>query len=137
MKEASVQAQMEKSDGAKGGERENAAILKGGHQKRDLDLDLFDLNQPLLLQPPTALPLLGHMHPPFLAIMDEIRQGLSWLFQTRSKATCLVSGTGHAGEEEGFLFVLSFFFVFVSISHLFSLSHRHSSSHHCLPTINK
>lgn len=60
----------------------------------------------------TALPLLGHMHPPFLAIMDEIRQGLSWLFQTSSKATCLVSGTGHAGELEFFLSSFFFFLFF-------------------------
>ena len=55
------------------------------------------------------------MHPPFLAIMDEIRQGLSWLFQTSSKATCLVSGTGHAGMRVFFLsyFVFVFIFAFV------------------------
>jgi alanine-glyoxylate transaminase/serine-glyoxylate transaminase/serine-pyruvate transaminase len=39
------------------------------------------------------------MHPPFLAIMDEIRAGLRYLFQTSSPATCLISGTGHAGME--------------------------------------
>lgn len=26
-----------------------------------------------------ALPLLGHMHPPFIAIMDEIKKGLQYL----------------------------------------------------------
>ncbi|KAL4431336.1 hypothetical protein ABPG75_006592 [Micractinium tetrahymenae] len=46
-----------------------------------------------------SLPLLGHMHPPFLAIMDEIRQGLRYLFQTSSNYTLLASGTGHAGME--------------------------------------
>ncbi|KAL4438458.1 hypothetical protein ABPG77_000106 [Micractinium sp. CCAP 211/92] len=46
-----------------------------------------------------SLPLLGHMHPPFLAIMDEIRQGLRYLFQTASNHTVLASGTGHAGME--------------------------------------
>ncbi|EFN60011.1 hypothetical protein CHLNCDRAFT_48400 [Chlorella variabilis] len=46
-----------------------------------------------------TLPLLGHMHPPFLSIMDEIRQGLRYLFQTSSNYTLLASGTGHAGME--------------------------------------
>ena len=44
-----------------------------------------------------AMPLLGHMHPPFFKIMDEIQEGLRYVFQTRSKYTCLISGTGHAG----------------------------------------
>lgn len=46
-----------------------------------------------------SLPLLGHLHPPFLAIMDEIQQGLRYLFQTTSPYVLLVSGTGHAGME--------------------------------------
>ncbi|KAI3429493.1 hypothetical protein D9Q98_005582 [Chlorella vulgaris] len=46
-----------------------------------------------------TLPLLGHMHPPFLAIMDEIQAGLRYLFQTSSNYTLLASGTGHAGME--------------------------------------
>lgn len=37
-----------------------------------------------------ALPLLGHLHPPFLAIMDEIQQGLRYLFQTTSPYVLLV-----------------------------------------------
>ncbi|CAK0786663.1 hypothetical protein CVIRNUC_009877 [Coccomyxa viridis] len=46
-----------------------------------------------------SLPLLGHLHPPFLAIMDEIQDGLRYMFQTKSKYVCLISGTGHAGME--------------------------------------
>lgn len=46
-----------------------------------------------------SLPLLGHMHPPFLKIMDEISEGLRYVFQTDSKYTLMVSGTGHAGME--------------------------------------
>ena len=37
-----------------------------------------------------SLPLLGHLHPPFLAIMDEIQQGLRYLFQTTSPYVLLV-----------------------------------------------
>jgi alanine-glyoxylate transaminase/serine-glyoxylate transaminase/serine-pyruvate transaminase len=39
------------------------------------------------------------MHPPFLKIMDEISEGLRYTFQTDSKYTLMVSGTGHAGME--------------------------------------
>lgn len=46
-----------------------------------------------------TLPLLGHLHPPFLNIMNEIQEGLRYTFQTESKYTMLVSGTGHAGME--------------------------------------
>ncbi|KAK9813216.1 hypothetical protein WJX72_010906 [[Myrmecia] bisecta] len=46
-----------------------------------------------------SLPLLGHLHPPFLHIMDEIQAGLRYAFQTTSKYTLLISGTGHAGME--------------------------------------
>ena len=46
-----------------------------------------------------SLPLLGHMHPPFLKIMDDISEGLRYIFQTDSKYTLMVSGTGHAGME--------------------------------------
>jgi alanine-glyoxylate transaminase / serine-glyoxylate transaminase / serine-pyruvate transaminase len=46
-----------------------------------------------------SLPLLGHMHPPYLKIMDEVKQGLQYIFQTDSPYTLCVSGTGHAGME--------------------------------------
>lgn len=46
-----------------------------------------------------SLPLLGHMHPPFFKIMDEIQGGLRYAFQTSTKNTCLMSGTGHTGME--------------------------------------
>ena len=46
-----------------------------------------------------SLPLLGHMHPPFFKIMDDIQEGLKYLFQTDLGNTLLISGTGHAGME--------------------------------------
>jgi alanine-glyoxylate transaminase/serine-glyoxylate transaminase/serine-pyruvate transaminase len=46
-----------------------------------------------------TLPLLGHLHPPFVKIMDEIREGLKYTFQTSRDTVCLMSGTGHAGME--------------------------------------
>jgi alanine-glyoxylate transaminase/serine-glyoxylate transaminase/serine-pyruvate transaminase len=38
---------------------------------------------------------------PIHQIMDEIQQGLRYLFQTDSPYTLCVSGTGHAGMEVG------------------------------------
>jgi len=46
-----------------------------------------------------SLPMLGHMHPPFLKIMDEISDYLRYLFQTDSKYTCAISGSGHMAME--------------------------------------
>ncbi|MGQ9492505.1 MAG: pyridoxal-phosphate-dependent aminotransferase family protein [Anaerolineae bacterium] len=71
-----------------------------------------DLNPPerLLLGPgpsnvdPRVLramstPLLGHLDPDFLKIMDETKQLLQYTFQTNNYLTLPVSGTGSAGME--------------------------------------
>ncbi|KAI8516976.1 hypothetical protein Bbelb_055570 [Branchiostoma belcheri] len=47
----------------------------------------------------SALPLLGHLHPEFLQIMDEVKAGIQYAFQTRNELTLAVSGTGHAAME--------------------------------------
>ncbi len=41
----------------------------------------------------------GHLDPEFLAIMDEVREGLRRLFCTRNGLTFPISGTGSAGME--------------------------------------
>jgi alanine-glyoxylate transaminase/serine-glyoxylate transaminase/serine-pyruvate transaminase len=46
-----------------------------------------------------ATPLLGHLDPAFLGIMDEIMEGLRSLFGTRNRMTLPISGTGSAGME--------------------------------------
>jgi len=46
-----------------------------------------------------ALPMLGHLHPEFVKIMDETKEGLRYLFQSTAPIVCCVSGTGHAGME--------------------------------------
>ncbi|KAK3272986.1 hypothetical protein CYMTET_18752 [Cymbomonas tetramitiformis] len=46
-----------------------------------------------------SLPQLGHMHPPFLKIMDDISEYLRYIMQTDSKYTLAVSGSGHAAME--------------------------------------
>jgi len=46
-----------------------------------------------------TLPELGHLHTPFLRIMDETMKGLKYVFQTDSNYVCAVSGPGHAAME--------------------------------------
>jgi alanine-glyoxylate transaminase/serine-glyoxylate transaminase/serine-pyruvate transaminase len=46
-----------------------------------------------------ATPLLGHLDPQFLQIMDETQDTLRQVFQTRNPLTLTVSGTGMSGME--------------------------------------
>ncbi len=46
-----------------------------------------------------STPLIGHLDPEFLAIMDDIQESLRWLFQTRNLLTIPISGTGSAAME--------------------------------------
>jgi alanine-glyoxylate transaminase/serine-glyoxylate transaminase/serine-pyruvate transaminase len=46
-----------------------------------------------------ATPLVGHLDPQFLAIMDDVQQLLRFVFQTHNELTIPVSGTGSAGME--------------------------------------
>jgi len=46
-----------------------------------------------------AIPLVGHLDPEFLSIMDELKSMLKWLFQTDNELTFPVSGTGSSGME--------------------------------------
>ncbi|XP_071510382.1 alanine--glyoxylate aminotransferase-like [Diadema antillarum] len=53
-----------------------------------------------------ALPVLGHMHPEMLKIMDDIKVGLQYAFQTKNSLTFAVSGTGHCGMEVAMMNVI-------------------------------
>ncbi|XP_046650671.1 alanine--glyoxylate aminotransferase-like [Daphnia pulicaria] len=46
-----------------------------------------------------SLPLLGHLHTEFTQIMDDVKQGIQYAFQTTNTLTLAISGTGHAGME--------------------------------------
>ena len=46
-----------------------------------------------------SLPLIGHMHPEFLQVMDDVKSWLRYSFQTANSFTLAVSGTGHAAME--------------------------------------
>ena len=46
-----------------------------------------------------STPLIGHLDPAFLVIMDEIQAMLRQVFQTENPFTIAISGTGSAGME--------------------------------------
>src|SRR3990172_11229416 len=46
-----------------------------------------------------AQPLVGHLDPSFLALVDEVQERLRGLFGTRNRFTIPISATGSAGME--------------------------------------
>jgi alanine-glyoxylate transaminase/serine-glyoxylate transaminase/serine-pyruvate transaminase len=44
-------------------------------------------------------PLVGHLDPQFLRLMDTLQEQLRWLFRTRNEFAIALSGTGSAGME--------------------------------------
>jgi alanine-glyoxylate transaminase/serine-glyoxylate transaminase/serine-pyruvate transaminase len=46
-------------------------------------------------------PLVGHLDPAFIALMNEVQELLRYVFQTKNPLTIPVSGTGSAGMEAG------------------------------------
>ena len=50
-----------------------------------------------------ARPTLGHLDPDFQRMMEEVKDGLKYLFQTENKLTFPVSAPGSAGMETCFL----------------------------------
>jgi alanine-glyoxylate transaminase/serine-glyoxylate transaminase/serine-pyruvate transaminase len=74
--------------------------------------DFTDLNLPerILLGPgpsmmparvsqALAMPIVGHLDPSFLAVMDDVKELLRYAFQTKNEFTIPVSGTGSAAME--------------------------------------
>lgn len=56
-------------------------------------------NMPAIVVEGLNQPLLGHLHPEFLEIMDDVKSGIQYVFQTNNPLTFAVSGSGHAGME--------------------------------------
>ncbi|MCH7664107.1 MAG: aminotransferase class V-fold PLP-dependent enzyme, partial [Chloroflexi bacterium] len=46
-----------------------------------------------------AVPMIGHLDPAFLKVMDDVQELLRYIFQTKNELTIPVSGTGSAGME--------------------------------------
>ncbi|XP_017771663.1 PREDICTED: serine--pyruvate aminotransferase, mitochondrial [Nicrophorus vespilloides] len=44
-------------------------------------------------------PVLGHLHTETTKIMDEVKAGIQYIFQTRNELTLAVSASGHGGME--------------------------------------
>ncbi|CAO1302747.1 unnamed protein product [Diamesa serratosioi] len=59
-------------------------------------------NYPSRVQKAMSNPVLGQLHPETFKIMDDIKKGLKYLFQTHNPLTLCVSGPGHAGMETAF-----------------------------------
>ena len=53
-----------------------------------------------------AKPLVGHLDPEFIKIMDNIKDLLEYVFSTRNVQTLPISGTGSAGMEAAFVNVV-------------------------------
>ncbi|PAV67598.1 hypothetical protein WR25_02337 isoform G [Diploscapter pachys] len=63
-------------------------------------------NMPDAVAHTQSMSLLGHLHPEFLKVMHDVRDGLKYLFQTTNDFTMCASGTGHSGMECAFLNLL-------------------------------
>ncbi|XP_053727286.1 alanine--glyoxylate and serine--pyruvate aminotransferase a [Synchiropus splendidus] len=46
-----------------------------------------------------ANPIIGHMHPELFELMNDIKSGIQYMFQTQNRMTLAVSGTGHCAME--------------------------------------
>ncbi|XP_015999705.2 serine--pyruvate aminotransferase [Rousettus aegyptiacus] len=53
-----------------------------------------------------GLQMIGHMQKEMYQIMEDIRQGIQYMFQTRNSLTLAVSGSGHAALETALLNLL-------------------------------
>jgi len=53
-----------------------------------------------------ANPLLGHLHPDFCVIMDDVKAGIKHLFQTENELTIALCASGHAAMEATLVNVL-------------------------------
>ncbi|XP_071422834.1 alanine--glyoxylate aminotransferase isoform X2 [Pithys albifrons albifrons] len=63
-------------------------------------------NVPRRIQAAGGQQLLGHMHPEVLQVMDEIKAGIQYAFQTQNQLTLAISGTGHCAMEAALLNLL-------------------------------
>lgn len=59
-------------------------------------------NVPPRIQAAGGRPLIGHMHPEIFQIMDDIKFGIQYAFQTRNSLTLAISGSGHCAMEAAF-----------------------------------
>src|SRR5690625_620427 len=53
-----------------------------------------------------ATPMVGHMDPEFIRVMDEVMNLMRYVFETKNELTVSMSGTGSAGMETVFVNLL-------------------------------
>lgn len=53
-----------------------------------------------------STPMIGHLDPQFIEIMDSVKEMLRWLFRTKNELTFPISATGSAGMETCFVNLL-------------------------------
>ncbi|XP_066049891.1 alanine--glyoxylate aminotransferase isoform X1 [Chamaea fasciata] len=63
-------------------------------------------NVPRRIQAAGGRQILGHMHPEVLQVMDEIKAGIQYAFQTQNRLTLAISGSGHCAMEAALLNLL-------------------------------
>uniref|UniRef100_A0A8B9KC42 Alanine--glyoxylate aminotransferase n=1 Tax=Astyanax mexicanus TaxID=7994 RepID=A0A8B9KC42_ASTMX len=56
-------------------------------------------NVPPRISTAGAQPMLGHLHAETIEIMDHVKSGIQYAFQTQNRVTLAVSGPGHAAME--------------------------------------
>uniref|UniRef100_A0A9J8AZ35 Alanine--glyoxylate aminotransferase n=1 Tax=Cyprinus carpio carpio TaxID=630221 RepID=A0A9J8AZ35_CYPCA len=56
-------------------------------------------NVPARITAAGAQPILGHLHAETIEIMNQIKSGIQYAFQTQNRVTLAVSGPGHAAME--------------------------------------
>ncbi|NWQ65625.1 SPYA protein, partial [Neopipo cinnamomea] len=65
-------------------------------------------NVPHRIQAAGGRQLLGHMHPEVLQVMDEIKAGIQYAFQTQNQLTLAISGSGHCAMEAALFNLLEY-----------------------------
>ncbi|XP_066518228.1 alanine--glyoxylate and serine--pyruvate aminotransferase b [Hoplias malabaricus] len=56
-------------------------------------------NVPPRIQAAGGRPIIGHLHPEMYEIMNDIKKGIQYAFQTRNHMTLAMSGSGHTAME--------------------------------------
>ncbi|XP_073437319.1 alanine--glyoxylate aminotransferase [Dendrobates tinctorius] len=75
------------------------ALQQPLHVPQRLMLGPGPSNVPPRVQAAGAQQVIGHMHPEMFQIMDDIKLGIQYAFQTRNALTLAVSGSGHCAME--------------------------------------
>ncbi|KAG8580659.1 hypothetical protein GDO81_007379 [Engystomops pustulosus] len=77
----------------------STALLQPLHVPQRLMLGPGPSNVSPRIQAAGGLHVIGHMHPEMFQIMDDIKLGIQYAFQTKNNLTLAVSGSGHCAME--------------------------------------